>query len=1731
MWIKSVALVYDEEVWIPETKIDLSNEALSKTYLNNAWVKGSYDSTEGAIVADLAQAAAMFYRGPAGMENLYVGEANTLEITYQIRGEMTNQPLIVLLYGASSKDSGDWTQGLEAWKDVQRSMVSGQWATLSVDISAFPYDFLSVVKLQAGNGNTAGEMYIKSIEVKKVEYTITFENEGETYATAKAEPNKTVSAPAENPTKAATPNAVYVFDGWYNGETKFDFATPITADLTLTAKYTSFVPTTKIDLSNESVANTYLNNAWVKGSYDSTEGAIVADLAQGPAMFYRGPAGMDNLYIGESLYLDITYKTSANNPIIVSVSGGNSLRDSEWTSQYIYKDHWTNINTDGTWQTLSLDLSSSEYGFISVVKLQSGGTAGEMWIKSIAVRQSICTVTYLNEDGSTFTTQEVQADTATTAPETNPTKEGTFNMEYVFDGWYNGETKFDFSTPISANLTLTAKFTAREITLTKLNTAVTDIITATLGEANFIMFQLSDNDYAGLDTASADVSSLLGYIDIGGTVLNSLPSEPYFNLWGNANTLAFRAPGHTGETLGQVEYVTIKAGAYFPSATQSKTYYVTTEDITFVQISPDNWQVKKANYTVTYLNEDGSTFTTQEVEPDTATTAPATNPTKAGTLDVEYVFDGWYNGETKFDFSTLITADLTLTAKFVEQATAFEELETTVTGIHFGHNATFLSFTLSALDSAGTQQLDASILTKTNLLDKIEINGMSFKDFETRMDLNPHFDVYGAKDFSLRMRAVDSLDDFNRIVVRKGAQFPSLAYVNGTAKTCYTVSEDVEFIVYHDGTIINVNDLAESCITVTDVAYRLAADTENFLIFNIDGSDYPAFSNTAVNVEGITYAELAAIKFFDNITLKGTIYLGAETVSEATFAQILAANNGAGSVQPLLNHYYTPNYGYTYSFAIRVPHSGTMSEITSVAIAANTQFPSYQKFIANNTDYDYRLINTVATTFMFDAESGKFVEASELETLDLWMEKGASVRVAKSATYDGEGNITGYETSGIRFTTHVSKAQIDALNQGIENGVYKSVAYGTLIVPTDYLFGGDFTHAWLEANCAYLDIVSTGWIYEGAEYSSYYGSIVNLNETNLARKFSGIGYIQITYADDSVKYFYAPYLTSYARTAEYVAKAAIADRSATKTDEYTELVEGDGNYSPYTLDQRNFLTVYLVNAPESAISAEELAAINAAIGNLDAGETKTVTLDDDSEPLSGAYIQFDYSLNVDMIATLKYSNKDKSIIVDEDVYLFHKDSTYKQFLDVFRSNGAGYGISPTAVYLHSISFKNVGTQGTTAADQITTVAAQDRRIYDTELQQYLTRYLADGSDITVGAHLGLGGALTYLAKSGLAEYSKDESKDWLGRKYGRIEIGTDSANANTVYRTGADSLPKTLGGNGVNLINNYDVGRQIQQAYYADVAESEYTKAQYGPAGNKKDWPYNPVQAGDQYNNTSQIIDYEINTTDYYLYVKCRPLDWAQNNVTTKSYMENWYRLNADGTLRVDNNFIEWTGYNDLGGYHSNELPAVYFAQPMNYYVSNLSTDKNAAWTGDLTFNNKVGTWSDPSLSDYAPVHQGNGANTTLPYGNHENWFAWATGGTMDSIGVGVYIPNTAMFTSGRSATTTAFGESGQSTTKMIYQLNKNANVLSSSYCNQLFKKDLLSNMDEVDYEYMSCYVQNTSYTAPSIAFKMENYVPLAYSYVVAVDTISNMRNTFQALEQAGSLKNEGLDAWDRNDK
>lgn len=69
------------------------------------------------------------------------------------------------------------------------------------------------------------------------------------------------------------------------------------------------------------------------------------------------------------------------------------------------------------------------------------------------------TVTFQSEGGSEVASQ-IRANTPADQP-ADPTKEG-----YTFIGWYNGESEWDFETPVTAVLTLTAKWQINRYTIT-----------------------------------------------------------------------------------------------------------------------------------------------------------------------------------------------------------------------------------------------------------------------------------------------------------------------------------------------------------------------------------------------------------------------------------------------------------------------------------------------------------------------------------------------------------------------------------------------------------------------------------------------------------------------------------------------------------------------------------------------------------------------------------------------------------------------------------------------------------------------------------------------------------------------------------------------------------------------------------------------------------------------------------------------------------------------------------------------------------------------------------------------------------------------------------------------------------------------------------------------------------------------------------------------------------------
>ena len=92
-----------------------------------------------------------------------------------------------------------------------------------------------------------------------------------------------------------------------------------------------------------------------------------------------------------------------------------------------------------------------------------------------------------------------------------------------------------------------------------------------------------------------------------------------------------------------------------------------------IQASPDGQyldEYKKAEfkgvpeYTVTFNPDNGSAVTEQKVAKGGTATKPTPDPAKDG-----YTFDGWYLGNTEFNFNTAIEADITLTAHWKENET------------------------------------------------------------------------------------------------------------------------------------------------------------------------------------------------------------------------------------------------------------------------------------------------------------------------------------------------------------------------------------------------------------------------------------------------------------------------------------------------------------------------------------------------------------------------------------------------------------------------------------------------------------------------------------------------------------------------------------------------------------------------------------------------------------------------------------------------------------------------------------------------------------------------------------------------------------------------------------------------------------------------------------------------------------------------------------------------------
>ncbi len=207
------------------------------------------------------------------------------------------------------------------------------------------------------------------------------------------------------------------------------------------------------------------------------------------------------------------------------------------------------------------------------------------------VKTTMYTVKFNSDGGTSVTSQKVKPNEKATEHDAI-TKNG-----YIFDGWYLNNNKFDFNTVITKNITLVAKWTE---------------------DPNVKRYEVTFDSDGGTSVTKQRI------------IENEKAKEP-------------KVPTKTGFKflgwyLGDTKYDFKKA---------------VTSDIALKA----KWE-EIIKYTVTFNKDNGTANETQTILAGEKITKPK-NPTKDG-----YTFVDWlYNNQT-FDFNTIITSDITLTAHY-----------------------------------------------------------------------------------------------------------------------------------------------------------------------------------------------------------------------------------------------------------------------------------------------------------------------------------------------------------------------------------------------------------------------------------------------------------------------------------------------------------------------------------------------------------------------------------------------------------------------------------------------------------------------------------------------------------------------------------------------------------------------------------------------------------------------------------------------------------------------------------------------------------------------------------------------------------------------------------------------------------------------------------------------------------------------------------------------------------
>lgn len=477
---------------------------------------------------------------------------------------------------------------------------------------------------------------------KVVTYVVKFDSDGGTAVLNQiVNSNETAYRPS-NPTKTG-----YTFNGWLLNGVKYSFSTKVNSNITLKAswnpnKYTVTYKDGDTVISTQSVN---YNGTASKPTNPSKIGYTFA------GWMLNGNSFDFNTKITSPITLQAKWVINYYS-VEFDSNGGSSVETALVSHNETVEEPANPTKTGYIFAGWTLNGNSFDFN----TKITGSITLKAVWIAGDYV------VKFNSNGGSSVLSQAVSYNGTVTKP-ANPTRTG-----YTFSGWtLNGES-FDFNTKITNNITLTATWTINKYTVAFDSDGGSSVASQTV---NY-------NAYATVPTAPTKTGYTFGGWALNGSIYSFSSSKVTSNItlkatWVlNKYTVTFDSDGGTSIASQTVSHNGVatqptnptKTGYTFNGWTLNGANYNFSTKVTGAITLKASWTINK--YTVTF-KDDNNVVATQTVSYN----GTATNYTGVSKIGNRLAY--WKLGDNKYDFSTKVTSNTTLTAHWLPNFSGITE--------------------------------------------------------------------------------------------------------------------------------------------------------------------------------------------------------------------------------------------------------------------------------------------------------------------------------------------------------------------------------------------------------------------------------------------------------------------------------------------------------------------------------------------------------------------------------------------------------------------------------------------------------------------------------------------------------------------------------------------------------------------------------------------------------------------------------------------------------------------------------------------------------------------------------------------------------------------------------------------------------------------------------------------------------------------------------------------------